>query len=123
MAVFKQLSATSIVAVAVMTANTAAAVECYPEVKVKADLDSKGYALHKSASSEKLELYAYASEQEKRWLIFARPPKEEVQGAPADETMLCPLDGDEGDIAAMEASPYYQKFFGASTEAKPAATP
>jgi hypothetical protein len=123
MAVFKQLSVTLIAALTILTATTAAAVECYPEIKVKADLDSKGYVLHKSATSEKLELFAYASEQEKRWLIFARPPQDAVQGAPSNETMLCPLDGDDGDVAAMEASPYYLKFFGASAEAKPGVTP
>jgi hypothetical protein len=101
-------------------AAPAIAVECYPEAKVKADLDSKGYTLHRSTTADKLELFAYTSGQEKRWLIFAKPPSEQVQGAPTNESMLCPLDADEGDVAALEASPYFQKYFQA---AAPAAAP
>jgi hypothetical protein len=114
------LASAALVGTLLWTARVAA-VECYPEDKVKADLDKKGYTLEQSTKAEKMELFAYASAQEKRWVLFAKPEAGMVKGAPADEAMLCPLDADEGDVESMKKSDYFQKFF-AGQETPPPAT-
>lgn len=115
------ITVSALVSVMVFSARVAA-VECYPEDKVKADLNKKGYSLEQSTKADKMELFAYASAQEKRWVLFAKPDAGMVKDAPADEAMLCPLDADDGDVAAMKQSPYYQKFFAASEPPPAAAT-
>jgi hypothetical protein len=86
-------------------------VECYDESKIKQDLETKGFSLQESVKVEKMELYAYASDQDKRWMLFARPQQGMVEGAPPGEEMLCPLDAGEGGVEGMKQSRYYQKYF------------
>jgi len=98
-------------AVTVLFAAAAAAVECYPELRMQQDLDSRGFTLRESVRAERMDLLAYASDAEKKWVIMARPEEGMVSGGVPGESTLCPLDAGDGDLEALKGSPYFQKFF------------
>jgi hypothetical protein len=98
-------------AVTALFAAAAAAVECYPEVRMQQDLDSRSFTLRESVKAERMDLLAYASDAEKKWVIMARPEEGMVSGGVPGESTLCPLDAGDGDLEALKASPYFQKFF------------
>ena len=98
-------------AVTALFAAAAAAVECYPEVRMQQDLDSRGFTLRESVKAERMDLLAYASDAEKKWVIMARPEEGMVSGGVPGESTLCPLDAGDGDLEALKGSPYFQKFF------------
>jgi hypothetical protein len=97
--------------IAVFCAANAAAVECYPETRMQQDLDARGFTVRGSVKAEKMDLLAYASDSEKKWVIMARPEEGMVAGGIPGESTLCPLDSGDGDVEAMQNSPYFQKFF------------
>ena len=97
--------------IAVLVGANAAAVECYPETRMQQDLDGRGFTLRESVKAEKMDLLAYASDTEKKWVIMARPEEGMVSGGVPGESTLCPLDSGDGDVEAMKTSPYFQKFF------------
>lgn len=98
-------------AVTVLFAAAATAVECYPELRMQQDLDSRGFTLRESVRAERMDLLAYASDAEKKWVIMARPEEGMVSGGVPGESTLCPLDAGDGDLEALKGSPYFQKFF------------